>query len=76
MIVWRCSSSPARTPWPAATGACGCGVLGRQLQKWGHREVDKLTTIWMKRSVASRRAPKQVIDGGRDYREREDARVR
>jgi len=38
--------------------------------------VEKLTTIWMKRSAASRRAPKRVVDGGRDYREREDARVR
>jgi len=38
--------------------------------------VEKLTTIRMKRSAASRRAPKRVVDGGRDYREREDARVR
>jgi len=38
--------------------------------------VEKLTTIWMKRSAASRRAPKRVVDGSRDYREREDARVR
>ena len=53
--------------------ACGYGVLGRHLRNGEHQEAEKLTVMRLEVVAASRRAPKRVVDGGRDL-EREVTR--
>ena len=55
-----------RTPWPAASGACGYGVLGRHLRNGEHGEVGNLTARSTVVVAASRRPPKGLVNGGRD----------
>ena len=66
-----CAVTPARAPWPAASGACGYGVLARFLRNGEHREVEKLTA----RSSGGERSVQgglegAVDDGGDGWRER------
>ena len=53
--------------------ACGYGVLGRHLRNGEHQEAKKLTVMCLEVVAASGRAPKRVVDGGRDL-EREGGR--
>ena len=65
-----CAVTPVREPWPAASGACGYGVLARFLRNGEHQEADKLTARLLEVVAASWRAPKRVDDGDGDWRER------
>ena len=53
--------------------SCGYGVLGRHLRNGEHQEAKKLTVMCLEVVAASGRAPKRVVDGGRDL-EREGGR--
>ena len=58
-----------------ASGDCSCryGVLGRHLRNEEHGEAEKLTASPTVVVAASGRAPKRVVDGGREL-ERERGR--
>ena len=60
----------------SGSGAHEYGVLVHYFTNRGHGEDEWLTEMRLEWSTASGEAPKRVVDGGRDYREREDARVR
>jgi len=67
------TASPTRAPWPAASRACGCGVLVYEAAKGRHGKTEELTVSSMEAFAASGRAPKRVVDGGHDWREKRRA---
>ena len=58
---------------PSMAGGDCAGVLGHHLRNGEHQEAEKLTVMRLEVVAASRRAPKRVVDGGRDL-EREGGR--
>jgi len=54
-------------------GTLGYGFLGRQSEIRGHGKVEGLTVSRLEGNAASGKAPRLVVDGGREL-EREEAR--